>query len=145
MEEATSSIEVMNSELSELTPQCNEGHDDVKQSQQRIEATQKDYQEQKEACKNQELELEKIKAPVDKLKKESQEEFGKVVSSILKRIIHMSVMSGTEGDDYLFLILMQCAAKMQQKTTTKKKKKERKEKKKTSNLIRFYLFFNISY
>lgn len=93
MEEANSSIETMNNELSELTPQCNEGHDEVKQSQQNIEATQKEYQEQKEACKNQEQELDKIKAPVDKLKKESQEEFGKVCAEVFLVFLSFSIFT----------------------------------------------------
>jgi len=78
MEEANDSIAAMDKEIADLQPVLEDAQTSVKQSHDDVETSQAEYQDQKEACKNKEIEIQRLQDPVEILKKETDEEYGKV-------------------------------------------------------------------
>ncbi|XP_048580282.1 dynein heavy chain domain-containing protein 1 isoform X3 [Nematostella vectensis] len=78
IDEASRSLDKMQQELDQLAPVYDEAQAGVKACQQSVENSQKEYQDQREACKHQEQEIEAMQGPIEVLKREANEEFGKV-------------------------------------------------------------------
>ena len=78
MEEAQCSITRMEEEIKNLEPVLANAQQEVKHWQESVEAGQRDYAVEKEKCKQQELEIEKMQEPINILKKDAQAEFDRV-------------------------------------------------------------------
>lgn len=78
MEEARESIKRMKTELAGLAPVFQEAQESVQRCHDDVETSQAEYYDQKEMCKRKELEIQQLQVPVDILKKETSEQFGKV-------------------------------------------------------------------
>ena len=78
LDEAQCSITKMEEEIRSLEPVLANAQRDVKQWQESVEASQREYAAEKEKCKQQELEIERMQGPINILKKQAQAEFDRV-------------------------------------------------------------------
>ena len=79
IDESKESISKLEREHAQLAPVLEAAQNDVRAWQESVESSQKEYTEEKEKCKRQELELENMAGPIDVLKKEAKAEFDKVM------------------------------------------------------------------
>ena len=64
--------------ISELTPVLEKARQDLKTADAEVKLATKKYHDSKEACADQQNEIENLKVPLERLNDEAKEQFGKV-------------------------------------------------------------------
>ncbi len=80
MEEGKKYIEGVGSRISEMTPLYEESQKELAESEASVKMSTKEYHESRDACDEQQKQIDQLEIPLKQLKEEAHEEIGKVVS-----------------------------------------------------------------